>query len=473
MKFCMYLNIIFAAKLYSGAGGNPPPEKTCETQEEHDMKKALSLILCLVMLGALVACGGGGDTGSTPPADPGSSSAGEAPSTPDAASGDKVDMLLWMPPFGSGDTLDMEFWTKTMAPWAEENNVNLSLEIIPWGNYEEKHLTAFSSGEGPDITYMYNEMINDYIDMGTLEEMSGYFSQEEVDNYLHYDLGSLKGGQYALPFVVGNARLYYFNMDILAEAGITEVPTTWDDFITTLTAVKDANIEGVSPLLQEWADPAIGALNNIFWPYYWQAGGEIFNDDASQLTLNDTGAAVTAAQYVYDLMNVHGVTGSDSLSLVEGDIVSLFGEGKAACVVLGANRGAGFTENGINWEILDSLEGETKGTWVASDSLVMNSASQNKELAASMLKYITSPDVMEAFHTEVTAFPPISKDEEYLDDPKFRDMYENSEYLHSLPVAPNSFKLMDTLYKNLQLMIMDELTAEEAVNQTIEYYNSL
>jgi len=53
-------------------------------------------------------------------------------------------------------------------------------------------------------------------------------------------------------------------------------------------------------------------------------------------------------------------------------------------------------------------------------------------------------------------------------------MYENqNEYLHTLPVANGSFKVMDTLYKNLQLMMLGDLTPEEAIQKTVEYSESI
>ena len=61
----------------------------------------------------------------------------------------------------------------------------------PWGNYEEKYLTAFSSGQGPDVEYMYLEMYNDFIDMGALEPLDECFTEEEISNYLYYDLGNV------------------------------------------------------------------------------------------------------------------------------------------------------------------------------------------------------------------------------------------------------------------------------------------
>ncbi len=132
------------------------------------------------------------------------------------------------------------------------------------------------------------------------------------------------------------------------------------------------------------------------------------------------------------------------------------------------------TDAGINWSFIPSFEKETKATWVASDALIVSNVCKNKELAVKLIKYMTSAPVMSSFHKEIAGFPPITKDEEYNDNPVFKDMYETqNEYLHTLPVANGSFKVMDTLYKNLQLMMLGDLTPEEAIQKTVEYSESI
>ncbi len=425
------------------------------------MKKLLSILLSIAMVTLLLT--GCGKTETT-------ASSGTGGSTP---TGEKTDMLLWLPPYATGgEALDQEWWTETLAPWAEENNVNLTIEITPWGNYEEKYLTAFSSGQGPDVGYMYLEMYNDFIDMGALEPLDAYFTEEEISNYLYYDLGNVKGAQYTLPFIVGNARILYFNMDILNEAGVTELPTTWQDLVDVCTQVKEANLEGVIPFAQEWADPAIGALNNLFYPYLWQAGGDIFNENG-EVALTENDAAVKAAQFLYDLRYTYEILPDESMSMTGNDIRDQFAAGNVAVASMSANVASIFDEAGINWDFVPSLEDETKATWIAADSLIMNAASENKELAASLMKHITSPAIMEKFHSELSAFPPISKGEKYLDNERFKDLYADDTYLHTLPVAPNSFKVMDSLYKNLQLMMLGDLTPEQAIQQTVDYASSM
>lgn len=433
------------------------------------MKKLFSMILVLVFVVTMfVACGGAESTAQSNSA---TGSGGAVPST----DGTKQDMLLWLPPFASGDdgALDKEFWTETLAPWAAENNVNLVIEITPWGNYEEKYLTGFSSGEGPDVGYMYLEMFNDFIEMGALEPLDDYITEEDRGNYLHLDKGFVKGKQYTMPFVVGNARILYFNMDILEQAGVTELPATWQDFVDVLLKVKEADLPGVMPLAGEWADPAIGALNDLFYPYLWQAGGDIYNADGTKVTLLDNDAAVRAAQFWYDLKFKYEVLPEESLALTSKGLEEQFMAGNVAAAYMAATTGSLLTEVGINWDFVPSLEDKTQGVWVAADALIMNSASKNKDLAANLIKYITSAEVMTKFHTEIAPFPPITKDEEYNDNERFREMYENTEILRMRPVAANSFKVVDTLYKNLQLMMLGDLSPEEAIQNTVDYAESI
>ena len=187
----------------------------------------------------------------------------------------------------------------------------------------------------------------------------------------------------------------------------------------------------------------------------------------------DNDAAVKAARFLYDLKFKYGVLPEESMALVGTEVRNQFIEGNIAIASMDAKSGTVLTDAGVNWDFIPSLEDETRATWIASDALIMNSASQNKELAASLIKYITSAEVMAKFHTEIAPFPPITRYEAYNDDERFKEMYEDAEHLHTLPVANGAFKVMDTLYKNLQLMMLGDLSPEEAIQNTVDYAESI
>ena len=129
------------------------------------LKKAVSALLCVTMVLALaVGCGSSGKK----------SSGGD----------DKESLEVWMPPLSENQD-DKEIWNKILEPLRKSTNVKVNVEIIPWGNYEEKYLTGVTSGEGPDVGYMYMEMLGDFIDMGAVESLDDYLTDEEKDNYLY------------------------------------------------------------------------------------------------------------------------------------------------------------------------------------------------------------------------------------------------------------------------------------------------
>lgn len=419
------------------------------------MKKTWSTLLTLLMAVTLMAgCGSkdGGETGTA--ADPGDNAANKEPEK----------LLLWMPPFGTEDTLDKEMWSKTIAKFEQDNNAKVEIEIVPWSNYEEKYLTGISSGNGPDVGYMYMEMMNDFIDMGALEPFDSYLTDKDKENFYYLDKGVINGKQYALPIVVGSARVMYYNKSMLDKAGVTTVPSTWDEFLAASKKIKAA---GMTPFQQQWGDKSKGALNAIFFPYLWQAGGDIFSKDGTKATFNSS-EGIKAAQFLYD-MKKEGLIPDSTTSMSEDQVLADFKAGKLAFAVAPTNRGAEFTKAGVDWGYSTSLKQAKGGTFAAADSLVLISSSKHKELAAKLALYMVSGPAMTEFH-KMAPFPPVAKDEEYHDDVNFKRVYnEDQASLVTLPAVKGSAGIYDNLYKNLQLMMLGELTPEQALNESAKY----
>ncbi|WP_418455330.1 ABC transporter substrate-binding protein [Allofournierella sp.] len=425
------------------------------------MKKVLAMILSAALAAALLAgCGQGGA-----PAPAGSGQ-------PEAPAAGKT-LNVWLPPLSANQD-DKEVWDKIMDPFEEEHGVTVNVEIVPWGNYEEKYLTGITSGQGPDVGYMYMEMITDFIDMGAVEPLDEYLTDADKDNLLYLANGVIRGKQYCLPIVVGNACVMCYNKDILEANGITEIPSTWDEFIETCKQIKvDASGgAGVYPFVQRWGNPSISTLNASFYPYVWQNGGQLFNEQGTAMTI-DSEAGRAAVQFLYDLRFTHGILPDIVTSLTEDDCISYFSEGKAAFVEMETTNTANFDAAGVNWGFITSLTGQTKGTFVASDSLVLMSGAEDKALAYQLIQHMLSGPSMTQYH-QSAKFAPIGKDEDYHDNPAFESVYaEDGAALHSLPAVKGSSKIYDTLYKNLQLMMMGEMKPDDVISETVAYAGTI
>ncbi len=380
----------------------------------------------------------------------------------------KEKLTLWMPTFAASDgkITDMDFWNEKMDAFEKENNCEVKVEIVPWDNYEEKYLTGATSDDGPDVGYMYMEMFYDYIDMGALTDIDEYFTDEEKENYLYYDLGNILEGQYALPVVVGNPRILAANMDLLNAAGIDKIPSTWDELVSACKTIQEKTPD-VTAFLQDWGNPHYGSLNEIFWPYFWGAGGEIV-DEEGNLTI-DSAEGLAATEYLYSLKKDGILT--DSCTSCD-DVLEPFKNGEAAMVVMASSNA--LTATNVNWDFQPLIQGPKESkTFVAADSLVMFEKCSNKELAAKLMKYITSAEVMSDFHKRVSEQPPITKDETYAGDERYTELFSDyGDNFVSLPVFKGASSMYDTLYKNLQSMMLGSMSPEDVLKETTEYYNT-
>ncbi|QUI22810.1 sugar ABC transporter substrate-binding protein [Vallitalea pronyensis] len=432
------------------------------------LRKMVCMMLFLVLVASAVGCQ---QKDSTSEKDGGSND--KTVANQDGNQSKVKSIKVWMPPFGSDSegAMDLEVWQQMTKPFVEETGVKVEIEIIPWSGYAEKYLTAITAGNGPDVGYMYLEMIADFIEMGALAPMTEYVTQEQKDNFLYDEKGIMKGEQYALPIVVGNARIMYYNKDILEANGITEIPTTWDAFVETCKQIEsDVDGDGtidIYPFIQQWNEPQIGGLNEIFYPYLWQSGGQIF-DENGNFTVNSP-EGLEAAQFLYDLRFKHEILDESVTSLSESDVIDKFLSGKVAFAVISTNKAQKFADAGINFDYITSLTNKQRGTFTAVDSLVMLESAEDKELTYQLISTVLKPEAMEVFHN-MSPFAPITKDGVYMDDERFKRLYDDdSDALFSLPPVKGSVQIYEYLQKNLQLMMLGEMTPERALQGVEEY----
>lgn len=419
-------------------------------------KRWLAMVLGITMVsGALAACGNNGET---------SGDGGSGDST-----GGGGEISVWIPPYAPSDAemTDQEFWDTQFDAFEKENNCTVKVEVLPWDGYGQKVTTGLTSGEGPDVLYI--DTAYDLAVSGALEPLESYFTEEELENYIYWDLGKINDTQYLAPMLVGNASILYCNMDVLKEAGVSEVPTTWKEFMDACKKIKENT--DVQPFLQSWGGTGKGVLMTSFLPYYWQAGGEFLDDEGKPAINNAQG--LEALEFLKSFLD-KGIF--DESITAEDDIKTKFQEGKLAMYVGDTGAAKKNTEAGIHWDFTPALAGPSgkMATWIASDSLAIASNSENKELAVKAMKYMLSAPVMDAFHEQMYAMCPITKDAKYFDNEKFQKMYtEQADIFHNWPSFENSDALYDLLLKNIQSMFMGDMTPQEVLDDAMEQYNAL
>ncbi len=383
-----------------------------------------------------------------------------------ASSSSDDSISVWLPPFASETSplSDLEAWNEIVAPFEEANDVDVEVTIVPWESFEERFLTGFSGGEGPDLGYMYAEMIGDYITRGQLESFEPYVTDEQRDTYYFLDQGLYDGEQYGLPIVVGGARVIYYNKAVLEAAGVTDLPVTWDDFVDDALAVKDS---GATPYLMAWGEPGVGIMGSNFFPLLWQAGGDIISDDGTKAAFNSD-AGLKATQFLADLRFKYGILEENTTAMNQDELRAQFSAGNVGFVMGPEADAAGYRDAGIDFGVIPALTDETTATFVATDVLVMSKTAANKELVAKLAAFMLSGESMAKFH-EIAAYPPIGSDEPYTGDELFESLYtDNADILRQYPAVANSASLYTGLYENLQQVMLGTKTPEQALQDAAD-----
>lgn len=383
----------------------------------------------------------------------------------DAASGG-VSIELWMPPLAD-DNKDKEMWDEILKPWEEKNGVDVNVSIVPWDSYETKYLTGITGGSGPDVGYMYSEMMGDYIDKDQLVDMSSMVTAEQKDTLYFLEQGQIDGKQFAMPFVVGGARVLVYNKDLLDKAGV-QPPTTWDEFID---ACKKLQAAGIKSFNAPWGDPSSGAMNAQFFPFVWQAGGELFKEDGSEALFNSP-EVLEAAKFLMKLKE-EGILPDATTGAVPDSVHNEFESGQLAFQMDSDQAAARWEESGINWGVIPSLKNKQEGTFVASDALTMLKKCENQELCYSLISFMMEGAQMEKFHQRTT-FPPIGSDEKNNPYPQeLASIYsEKADMLHRLPIVSAGATAYQSLYQNLQEMLNGQKTPEQAMKDATDAANT-
>ena len=331
------------------------------------MKKVIALLLALVMVFGLVACG------EKAPAD-------------DAATGTTVTVIA-----AQYGTQTADWWKGFEADFEAANEgIDLVVDVVSWNDIYTVVNTRVANGEAPDLLNI--DVFADYQADGLLLPAEEWVSAETYAKFFDSFLAEsvVDGTVWAVPDLA-SARALYYNADILAAAGV-EVPTTWDELTAACEAIKayDANI-------YPWGvDMTTDEGQACFAYYAWNNGGG-FTDAEGNWTL-DSAANVEAVEYIVGLVNA-GLTNADPTTETRYDLQEMFANGQVA-MMIGPNQISKYcesVENPINYGVASlPVNGDVAGASVGVMDRIMCFAEEGRSEAE--MAAITA--VVDAFYDD-------------------------------------------------------------------------
>ncbi|MCK4851502.1 MAG: extracellular solute-binding protein, partial [Candidatus Omnitrophica bacterium] len=164
----------------------------------------------------------------------------------------------------------------------EETGVSVECQAISWGNAHSKYLTSIAGEVTPDIGTMGLTWGMEFGELGALldlrAEFPGGVAELEEKTFPGIAESTKLGDKvFGIPLDM-SIHVMYYRTDI-----IPDPPATWEELEATLLDLK-ARDKG---MVLDW-----GSLQWIgFAPFLWQAGGDFFNKEYTEVTLDSPEAA--------------------------------------------------------------------------------------------------------------------------------------------------------------------------------------
>ncbi len=228
-------------------------------------KKILSALLCVTMVSAMLAgCGSGGDAPAASGTETKTDTAAETPAAENAEPADTAEEEKAEAPADAAAGGKLVYWSMWDAAEPQAQAIAQSIEAFTAETGIEvdvqfKGRTGIREGLQPALDAGTNiDLFDEDIDRVNTTWGSYLLDLEDLAAANDYEATANAGLMAACREVGGgtlksipyqpNVFAYFYNMDIFEEAGVTAVPTTWDEFLDVCQKIKDA---GYTPITND------------------------------------------------------------------------------------------------------------------------------------------------------------------------------------------------------------------------------
>ena len=272
-----------------------------------------------------------------------------------------------------------------------------------------------------------------------------------------WDAGCYMDRLFAMPYVT-DAPLMYYRKDFLAEAGVTEVPTTWDEVKAAIDAVRAVsgheNIGGFGGQFAKYEGLTCCAAEFIH-----TAGGDFF-DDQNQVIVNSP-ESVKGLQNLMDGFK-DGYIPGDAREWKEEDSRNAFEDGNLVFQrqwpFQYANNLENLGEDKFGVAALPSIDGKSYVPTLGGHYCGVSAFSKNKATALKFIQWWTAKE-SEQYRLDKQANAPI-----------LGSLYEDAEMIQKYPYLPTLRASLDAAEARPKAVAYGDVTAaiQDAIYPAIQ-----
>ena len=388
-------------------------------------KSTIVMILCAAMLVSLIS-GCTGTSSSTPTEKSAATAVQESSAVETTPPAKTVTLDLWHY-FSENEG---NVFSTMIDKYNSENtkNVKVVATYVAREDLMKQYTMGAISGELPDIGMVDNPDHASYITMGVFQDITDLINiWGKKDQFFEGPLKSctLDGKIYGLPHN-SNCLALIYNKKLLADAGVSKIPETWDELKEATSKLTKGDTYGL----------AISAVKNEegtfqFMPWFISAGGKI--EDLS------SPECAKSLSFLTDLLN-KGYMSKDVINWTQADANSQFIGGKAAMQINGPWNIANIRSNAPDLDFGVALvPKDQKYASVLGGENFGICTGAPKEESFDCLTYILNEQNMANYCETAGKFPPrkdaLKLKELWTKDPIFSVFAQGMEY--AMPRGPH------------------------------------
>ena len=366
-------------------------------------------------------------------------------------------------------------YEKILPKFYEENpDIEIKMRAT-YESYEDGTNTILReavSGDLPDVTMQGLNRQAILVEKGIAKSLEPFIAKEadfEKDGYhaAMLELGTFGGKVHGLPFSV-SLPVGYYNMDVLKEAGVDELPKTWDDVVAACETMRANGVK--NPMFWGWNITGNWFLQALMW-----SQGEPTMKDGAFNAANQPGlVALDTMKKLFrgcDMANLEWKAALASFSA--GEIGMMFWSTSALGAV---ERAKGEFE--LKTGPFPGLDGAPKGLPAGGNSAMLVSASDDpKQLEAAWkwLKFITSGEGAADVARTTGYMPPNKAANEiilakfYEENPNKQTAVDQLPLLREWQAYPgdNGLAITQVIYDGIEAIVIGDADDMEALQEEI------
>lgn len=434
------------------------------------MKRKLFVLVSLVILASFVLSACAQPTSAPTQAETTAPAAAEttAPATTEAPAVEPV-TLRFANQFSDAESAKMD---EIIQKFETENpDIKIEVERNNDSNFYDKLVTSILGEAAPDIARVEPTKAAQYIAAGYAAKLDEYIPQALRDEFFAGTLEPLvkDGSIYGVPQDVSTMVLFY-RTDLFSAASIANPPATWDELVTDSQALtKDTNGDGNPDVYGIGLFGGWGAFE--FYPWFWQAGAVMLNNDNGTITpAFNSPEGVSALQFWVDLENKYKVMPVGLATAGEDDVKGPFVAGQIAMFTSGPWTIASLKQNTEidgKWAIAPLPAGKTSASVLGGMDLIVLDQSQHKAEAARFINYLMQ-DSVQVDWAKSLDFLPLKKsmysDPIFQADPNMQVFSAALDASLSRPTIAQAGEIDDLFGKAVQAALSGGQTAQQALD---------